>query len=466
MAALQRQHQQVEAPQIVQDHIALLQQPTTFTITTGQQPGLFGGPLYNLYKALTAIKLAAQFKAQAPAYDFVPVFWNATEDHDRKELNHTWLQLPQRVEYDVEFRGAVGRHKITQAIEKLGAPKALLQHFAPGRSFGEAFRSLLYDWLGEYGLVVLDGDDDRLKRAMGPILDVEIERSLYPEIQAQSDKMAEAGYPIQLEPSEDNLFRLGHNSREKLTRAAGPTFVQQNGVQFTQTELKQLFKDASTEISPNAALRTLYQEQVLPNLAYVGGWGEIGYWLQLKAAFAATDTFFPMLVPRASALLLPQATMVNLKALGLGIEDFKRSEGELRNQARAQHSHAEEQVAAVQAQVRALHEALKADATDIWPQAEQHIAANAQRNDRYFAQLARRLSNAELAQLPAFKQLIRDKRSLLADGYSQERTLNPWAFLNGQQQELVAFLYDQLEVGTAEQQWIVLPEQFEHPFAE
>ncbi len=463
--ALKRQHEGLDVPAAVSDNIQLLANQTTFTITTGQQPALFGGPLYNLYKALTAIKLTLQYKDQLPDYDFVPVFWNATEDHDRNELNHTWLSYPDAVRYEQEFTGAVGRHVITAAIEELDAPDELLAIFREGQTFGDAFRDLWYKWLGEYGLVIIDADDPELKSAFRPIAKLEIEQGLGEAIAEQSEKLKAAGYPMQLKPGDENLFLLRDGFREQLFRELGGFFTRKGNMQFSTDELLQLLENEPQEFSPNAALRTLYQERLLPNLVYVGGWGEISYWLQLKAVFEQTETFFPLLMPRASAFLLPESTAESMAILGLSLSSLQEPEGWLRNRLRELHWQDSKAYRDFRIQQEALHASISAHITPDQPHLHASVEANLQRNRQFLEQLERRTSNAYLQRMPGFNSLIQCKRALSADGYVQERTLNPWVFLREQPAELIAFIADNLAVDEPAQQLIVLPKHFGRAFA-
>ncbi|MFW5658784.1 MAG: bacillithiol biosynthesis cysteine-adding enzyme BshC [Bacteroidota bacterium] len=465
VSALRRQHKGLEVPHQVSENIQLLSEQTTFTITTGQQPALFGGPLYNLYKALTVIKLAKRYKAQLPEYDFVPVFWNATEDHDRNELNHTWLTFPKPVRYEEEFTGAVGRHVIREAIKELDAPPELVQVFAPGKRFGDAFRDLWYKWLGEYGLVIIDADDPDLKPAFRPIAQREIEQGLGEAIARQSEKLKAAGYSAQLKPGDENLFLLRENFREQLFRGKDGFFTRKGKLQFSTDELLQLLENEPDQFSPNAALRTLYQENLLPNLVYVGGWGEISYWLQLKAVFDETHTFFPLLIPRASAFLLPESTAESMANLGLSLSSLQEPEGWMRNRLRELHWQDSLAYRDFRIQQEALHARISAHITPEQPHLHASVEANLQRNRQFLEQLERRMSNAYLQRMAGFNSLIQCKRALSADGYVQERTLNPWVFLREQPEELIAFIADKLAVDEPAQQLIVLPKHFGRAFA-
>lgn len=332
---LQAQYAGMDTPKLVQNNIALLGRDTTFTVTTGQQPGLFGGPMYVWYKSISCILLCRQLKAQFPALDFVPMFWVATEDHDFEEVNHTWLGFDNATRYSGHFAGAVGRHTIDGGMTSLTASARnalLIKHYTPGKTWGRAFVELLNDLFGDEGLVVLDADAPALKQLFIPTLLAEaVEGQSYPLLQAQAQKLEALGYKAQLAPREINLFYLTNEMRQRLMKISGNTWGLADGDKtWTEAQLRDEIQAQPERFSPNAALRPVYQEAILPNLCYVGGWGEIAYWLELLPAFDLYKTFYPLVLPRASALLITQAQQEQMALMGLGLLDLMLPEVALR----------------------------------------------------------------------------------------------------------------------------------------
>lgn len=324
----------------VKENIAALQQPDTFTVTTGHQICLMTGPLYFIFKIASAVKLARQLQEAYPQYRFVPVYWAAAEDHDFEEIrsvfldgkNYTW-EPPQPVS------GATGRIS-TQGLadffaglenaegEKLSY-NSLYQTFKKAwteqPNLSAAVRKAVHDVFGHLGVVSLDADDARLKHTCTGWLGRELKESFsYHAVKETSQALHDAGYKSQIEPREINLFYLNDGLRERFLREDDVWSVNNTGIRFTEAGLDTELQQHPERFSPNVVLRPLYQESILPNLAYIGGPAEIAYWLQLKGVFDAADTDFPVLVPRDGFLFAPEKELERFFALGFTPDDMLR----------------------------------------------------------------------------------------------------------------------------------------------
>jgi len=314
--ALKAQYASIQSSASVQENIEALNQEKTFTIVTGHQLNLMTGPLYFVHKIHSAIRLAQQLKEWFPAYHFVPVYWMATEDHDFEEINH-FYHRGKRTVWQSDEHGAVGRFSTKELSH-------LLDHFANEFSVGEASdfvtlaktayalptltqatRYIVNTLFGEHGLVCVDGDDKALKRLVAPVFKQEMLQSVASEQTVQSNKhIINLGYQPQLKIQEINLFYLKDQLRERIEREGENYRVRNTGILFSQEELLQELKEHPERFSPNAALRPVYEEHILPNLAYIGGGAEVSYWLQLRSTFDALGVHYPAVVLRDSLVVL------------------------------------------------------------------------------------------------------------------------------------------------------------------
>lgn len=272
---------------VLQTAIERLRHPKTFTVTTGQQLGWLTGPLYTLIKALHAVQLAQALEEYFQGvYAFVPVFWLASEDHDAAEVCEVSLSWQHRLRYAGTFTGPVGRHRIEPAFPPEASQLPLQRFWEPGRTWEEAFRSAMQALFAGSGLVWLSGDDPRLKSLAAPLWQKEIEQA--PTQAAHELALAylrSLGEKPRLHAQPCNLFWLSDTERRYPTPEE-------------RTQLQRAAYLTPERLSPNVLLRPLYQEVILPNIAYVAGPAEIAYWLELAPVFAAFEVFMPVLYPR------------------------------------------------------------------------------------------------------------------------------------------------------------------------
>ncbi|WP_448520705.1 bacillithiol biosynthesis cysteine-adding enzyme BshC [Rhodoflexus sp.] len=316
----------------------LLTEPTTFTVTTGHQLNIFTGPLYFHYKIITVINAAKQLKAYYPQYDFVPVYWMASEDHDADEISHFRL-FGKKYTWHTTEKGAVGRFNPSGLVEV--ARQAPEMHhiftdaYANSATLADATRKIVHYFYGDDGLVVIDGDDSALKRLFIPALHKEIsEQASFRAVKQTTAALTALGYKAQVTPREINLFYLDEQLRERIAiepQGNQSLFrVLNTNLRFTTAELLQLAEQHPEKFSPNVIMRPLYQEMILPNLSYTGGPGELAYWLQLKGMFETFQVPMPLLLPRNFALLLNNIHQNRLEKVGFTIADLFAPETENR----------------------------------------------------------------------------------------------------------------------------------------
>ncbi|MEL6811737.1 MAG: bacillithiol biosynthesis cysteine-adding enzyme BshC [Bacteroidota bacterium] len=343
---LEKQYENYSISEATKENITSLSSPQTFTVTTGHQLNLFTGPLYFLYKIFSVINLAEQLKANNPEYHFVPVYWMATEDHDFQEINY-FNAFNKKVVWDKTSSGAVGElsmeglEEVLKVFEKeLGESRnakqlALLfsEAYLHHKSLADATRYLGNALFKDYGLVIVDGNDTELKKAFIPYAEKELTENLsFHKVIHTTSKLIEVGYGEQVHPREINLFYLDKGLRERIIEQEGTFFINNTDLSFSKEEILAEVRNRPEKFSPNALLRPLYQEAILPNLCYAGGGGELAYWFQLKHYFESVKIPFPILLLRNSALLVPSRYSEKLKKLNVGIEQLFQKQEILKTQ--------------------------------------------------------------------------------------------------------------------------------------
>lgn len=341
--SLQKQYKNTSISELTKNNIQLLKNKNTFTITTGHQLNLFSGPLYFLYKIISTINLCKQLKTEYPKYNFVPIYWMATEDHDFEEINHFHFK-EKKIAWNKETSGPVGRlstdglNKVFNVFEKeLGVgknanylkdlfQKAYLKH----QNLTDATRYLANELFKNEGLVIVDGDDVELKKIVSPYFKNELfEQTSFEKVNETAKLLA--NYNIQVNPREINLFYIKDNLRERIVFENNFFIVNNTEIHFTKDEILQELENHPERFSPNVILRPLYQEVILPNLCYIGGGGEIAYWLELKSNFEANNITFPILLVRNSVLLATKKQMEKAEKLKLSTADLFQKQKELLN---------------------------------------------------------------------------------------------------------------------------------------
>ena len=294
-----------------------LAQAETFCVTTAHQASLVLGPLYYVYKILSTVSLARQLTERYPDYRFVPVFVLGAEDHDLDEIDHLYLGQ-ERVHWPTQQTGSTGRMRLhgidavlDQIAEQIGTTRPareiltrLRATYSNERTLGLATADFVAQLFAPYGVVVANLSDARLKRSFAPYLRRELtERLSQPLVDQQVNRLAELGYGQQAHARDINLFYLSEGRRDRIVfdELANEYEVLDLGKRFGEQELLTELETYPERFSPNVVMRPVLQEFCLPNLAYVGGGGELAYWLERRAQFEAFELPFPILVRRDSA---------------------------------------------------------------------------------------------------------------------------------------------------------------------
>ncbi len=299
--------------------INLLLDKNTFTVCTGHQLCLFTGPLYFIYKIISTLNLAEALKKKYPKNNFIPVYWMASEDHDFEEISSINL-FGKKVKWNFNSNGAVGRlnpsslniviDELKQILGESANANELIQLFTDAYlkhvTISDATRYMVHQLFSKYGLVILDADDSRLKAEFLDITKDDISNNTnYKIVNSTIAELEKIGHKSQVNPREINVFKLSENNRVRIETASNETLNYK-----------------ADEYSPNVVLRPLYQQKLLPNLAYVGGPGEIAYWLEYKTMFEHHKINFPVLMPRNFALLSDEKAEQQMQKLGLSKADL------------------------------------------------------------------------------------------------------------------------------------------------
>jgi len=428
-----------------------------YVVTTGQQPALFGGPLYNLYKGLTVAALARSLQEEL-GVPVLPVFWVGSEDHDWAEANHTALigmdnelHRAEAAHPDPDRAAALNRLALGEGADQVrdaflaelpdsdfsASWKELLEaSFHPGTTLASGFHALVGEMLGRFGVYLTDAADPVVKGASRPMLLRELDESesLEAVLQETTTRLEEAGYGGQVTLMEGgvNLFLETEAGRERLYRDQGDFRLHTSGDVLSRDALLARLDSDAGALSPNVLLRPVAESAVFPTLAYVAGPGEMAYFAQLGDYFQALGIRMPIVHPRGSATLVESKIRKVLEKFGLEVDDLRRPFHEIAGEIARDEVPAEVQkamgmlrgsiaqgVAKVESEVKAVDPTLKGPAQSVRSAAFQAL----DELEKKVTQALKRENEIALAQLE------KAQLHLFPDGIPQERVVNPLYYL-------------------------------------
>jgi len=336
---LKAQYANVTSTKSVHDNIELLLADNTYVITTAHQPNIFTGPLYFFYKIIHAIKLAAELKKQFPQNNYVPVYYMGSEDADIDEVGSFYLG-GDKLQWNTKQTGAIGRMKVDDALLSLlkdiegywsvknqgkEVMEALGKAYKKGATINVATFNLVDSYFGQYGLVVIQPDDAKLKSCFIPVMEKELltqfsHKALQPTLATLREQ-----YHVQTEGRLINLFYLKENTRARIELNDGKYTVVDSNISFTQAEIIAELHAHPERFSPNVILRGLYQETILPGIVFIGGGGELAYWMELKNVFAAANVHYPVIQLRNSFLFIKEKMAKQWADLGFELNELFQS---------------------------------------------------------------------------------------------------------------------------------------------
>ncbi|RFM28925.1 bacillithiol biosynthesis cysteine-adding enzyme BshC [Deminuibacter soli] len=439
VAALHQQYASLEVAPALANNINALLSNDTFTITTAHQPNIFTGPLYFIYKILHTIKLAEFCTKEFPGARFVPVYYMGSEDADLDELGSITLD-GKKYNWQTKQTGAVGRMKVDKAflalVTEMEGQLGILPHaaeiiglfkqyYTAGTTIQQATLGLVNALFGTYGLVVLVPDEPALKAVFKPVIKRELLEGFSHKEVAVTVAELEKNYKVQAAGRELNLFYLINDRRERIERNGDHFEVVGLNLRFTAEEILAELDHHPGRFSPNVILRGVFQETVLPGIAFIGGGGELAYWLELKRVFAAAGVPYPVLVLRNSFLLVNGKWQEQLQKLGITAAEAFQPEHELMNTIVQQHGTQKIGLNGELGKVKELYRQISETAGAVDVSLQQHVAALQTRAVQKLEELEKKMLRAEKRKHSTTqRQLSHLKAALFPNDNLQERVEN------------------------------------------
>jgi bacillithiol biosynthesis cysteine-adding enzyme BshC len=470
---LKKQYEGIETSERVKKNIDSLLSADTFTITTAHQTNIFTGPLYFIYKIVHAIKLADHVKTTNPAQNVVPVFYIGSEDADLEELNHIWLG-GEKLVWETKQTGAVGRMKIDKGLLKLlqqiegqlailpngaGMIAQLKESYKEGMTVQDATFRFVNRLFAGYGLVVLLPDNGALKQQMiGLFEDDLLHQTASGIVETTASELTKAGYKVQANPRAINLFYLVDDKRERIEKKDEQYTILNTQLSFDKSSLLKELQQHPERFSPNVILRGLYQETILPNIAFIGGGGETAYWLQLKALFEHYKIPFPVLVLRNSYLIVEKKWQEKISHLGFVPEDLFLPAEELMSRLVTRESKHPVKLNGSLTELEELYESFKKQAAAVDNTLEKHVNALKASTVSRLRELEKKMLRAEKRKFTdQQRQLHTIKEQLFPGNGLQERRENFCYYYAKWGASFIDQLYD--HALSLEQEFVIINEK-------
>lgn len=436
---LTAQYANMDPKAAVQQHIELLKSDETFVVTTAHQPNLFSGPLYFFYKIIHTIQLAASLKKQFPQYNFVPVYYMGSEDADLDEVGAFNLDAT-RYQWSTKQTGAIGRMVVDDALLKLiqqlegywsvlpqgkKALAILKEAYQKGKTINQATLSFVHAFFGPKGLLVLQPDDAKLKAAFIPVMEKELltqfsHDAIQPAIAALSK-----AYHVQTEGRTLNLFYLKDQTRARIEKQGDQYIVVDTDIRFSQSEILTELHQYPEHFSPNVILRGVYQETILPGVVFVGGGGELAYWMELKNVFQQVGVHYPLLQLRNSFLLINQKQATQWSSMQFGDQDFFKPMLDLEVAYVKKHASEALHLSDQMESLTNLYTVIKNEVVKVDPTLGAHAENLAHQAKAKIAELEKKMVRAERRkQAVAIQRIHRIKKELFPQDNLQERVEN------------------------------------------
>lgn len=469
---LRKQYEAVNTSVNTEKNISDLLNETTFTVTTAHQPNLLTGPLYFIYKILHTIKLAENCKTIYPEYDFVPVYYMGSEDADLDELGHFYLDGVKHT-WNTDQTGAVGKMQVDKLLIKLISDiegqisvlpygdeivSVIKESYVAGISIQEATFKLVNHLFGSYGLVILIPDNASLKKQMVRIFkDDLLNQTASSIVEETAEKLKNAGFKIQANPREINLFYLKNGSRERIIEKEGRYSILKEGISFSRDEIIRELNEHPERFSPNVILRGIYQETILPNIIFIGGGGETAYWLQLKELYRNYQVPYPVLVLRNSFLFIEKKWQDKIRKTGFTAEDlFLPVEQLITNLVERERNHYIKLNGSL-SEIEQLYDSFKKQAVAVDSTLEKHVDALKVRTIYRLQELEKKMLRAEKRKFnDQQRQLTTIREKLFPYNSLQERIDNFLPYYGRWGKEWIEELYEHSL--NLEQEFVILAE--------
>ncbi len=456
VSVLKKQYADITISEAVAKNINLLLYQNTFTLCTAHQPNIFTGPLYFIYKILQVAKLAAQLKITMPENNFVPVYYMGSEDADLDELGHIYID-GEKYEWQTSQTGAVGRMKVDKGLVNLinGLSGQLLVHpfgaeiadlmkacYKEGVTIEQATFQVVNQLFADYGVVIILPDNAELKASFTPVIERELMEEFSHSLVAETIAAYPADYKAQASGRELNMFYLKDDKRERIEMQQEVWKVLNLDIKFTKLELIEELRQHPERFSPNVILRPVFQEWILPNIAFVGGGGEIAYWLQLKKVFESVNVPYPLMILRNSFMFISNQTQALVEKLHFSHTELFQSELDLINQLVKRDSLLQVSLEKEHLQLADFYEQLKTIAGKIDVTLSRHAEALQAQAQKKLGAFEKKMLRAEKKKFEAQqRQLVKIKAQLFPVNNLQERADNLMPYYAKWGKNFISMLY-------------------------
>lgn len=450
------QYQQVQLSQKQKTYLNLLGENNTFTICTAHQPNIFTGYLYFVYKILHAVKLAEELKIKLPQYNFVPVYYMGSEDADLDELGHIFIK-GEKFQWQTTQTGAVGRMKVDKALLQLLALisgqlavypygkeiiELVKEAYQINTTIEQATFKLVNSLFAGYGLLTLLPDSDAVKRAFIPVIKKELIEGFSHKAVIETVAIFPTDYKVQASGRPINLFYLLDDKRVRIEKNGNDFVIPELNLKFTPEEILQHLEIYPQRFSPNVILRPVLQETILPDIAFIGGGGEIAYWLELKKVFDTVAVPYPILVVRNSFVFVSKELQLMVKKLQLKNIDLFKPTLQIINELVKSESSLQLQLDEEKKQLIQLYQSIKVIAGKIDETLKPHTEALQTKAIKKIESLQKKMLSAEKKKFEyQQRQVEKLKMQLFFNNNLQERSSNILPFYANWGKDFIEAVY-------------------------
>lgn len=473
--AIQNQYNGLNISDKTKENINLLNDSKTIAVVTGQQLGLFTGPLYTIYKTITAIKLVEKLKSEFPEYNFIPIFWLEGDDHDFDEVRSITILNNENNLVEISYhdgaeeehnRGSIGHLKFNQNINSVfddlkislrdtefraSLIDFLKSIYLPDKSFLETFKELLFHLFDNYGLIIFNPLDIEIKKLLIPIFKSAIKNyNLHSLALVERSAELEEVYHAQVKVKAINLFYIDEKERLLIEPTeTGELRLKGKRKKFTTEEILNLIDNTPQNFSPNVLLRPICQDYLFPTGFYIAGPGEISYFAQVNPLYKFYDVEEPFIYPRASATIIEQGVNQTLKKYELNVTDVFVNQKELIENIIRKNSelNLENLFSSANNDIEIIFQKINSNISKVDKTLEDLSIKTLQRVQQSLEYLRNKTSEAEKRKYEiTIRQLSKIQNVLYPKQNLQERELNVIYFLNKYGMEFLKWLNQNLEI--------------------